>query len=267
MLRKLLLALAFGALAVPAWAEFDHSEWDKLLHANVVEINNGKASRVKYAEFKKNLAPLKAYLEKVSKVTDAEFQAWPKPEQLAFLINAYNAFTVDLILTKYPDLKSIKDLGGAFSSPWKKSFIPLLGQTRTLDYIEQDVVRAEGRYNDPRIHFALVCASIGCPALRNEAFVAAKLDAQLDDGAQRFLSDRSRNRYNTTSGDLELSKIFDWYGKDFSRGWKGYTSVQQFIAKYSKQLADAPIDQQKIADKQAKLTFLDYDWNLNDVGR
>ena len=204
---------------------FDHSEWDALLKTHVVEFNGGKSTRVKYAEFKKNPAPLKAYLDKTSKVTEQQFQAWGKPEQLAFLINVYNAYTVDLVLTKYPDLKSIKDVGGVFSSPWKKAFIPLFGKTVSLDTIEHDMIRGEGRYNDPRIHFAVVCASIGCPALRNEAFVPAKIEQQLEDNAVRFLSDRQRNRFNTQTGQLEVSKIFNWYEKDFTKGWKGYNSV------------------------------------------
>ncbi len=258
--------LALG-LTNLAHAEFDHSEWDKLLKADVVEINGGKATRVKYAEIKKTEPALKAYLDKLSKVSEADFNAWPKAEQLAFLINAYNAYTVQLILTKYPDLKSIKDLGSVFSSPWKKAFIPMFGKTISLDNIEQDMIRAEGRYNDPRIHFAVVCASIGCPALRNEAYTAARLDAQLDDSASRFLSDRTRNRYSVPNGVLELSMIFKWYDKDFSRGWKGYSSVNQFLAKYAKQLADSPEAQQKIAAMQVKAEFLDYDWSLNDAGR
>ena len=246
---------------------FDHAEWDALLKSHVVEISGGKATRVKYAEFKKSPAALKAYLDKTAKVSEAQFASWSKPDQLAFLINVYNAQTVELILTKYPDIKSIKELGSVFSSPWKKAFIPLLGKTVSLDNIEHDMIRAEGRYNDPRIHFAVVCASIGCPALRNEAFVGSKIDQQLDDNAARFLSDRSRNRFNSQEGVVEVSKIFNWYEKDFTKGWKGYQSLAQFLAKYAKQLSDNPADQQKIASGQFKVDYLDYDWSLNDAAR
>jgi Protein of unknown function, DUF547 len=184
---------------------------------------------------------------------------------LAFLINAYNAYTVELVLSAYPKLKSIRDLGGLFGSPWKKQFFKLFGQPAHLDHIEHDLIRAPGRYAEPRIHFAVVCASIGCPDLREEAFVAGKLDAQLEDAMRRFLSDRSRNRYNATKDRLEVSKIFDWYSRDFERGDKGFTSVSQALGRYAGQLADDPRARERIRSGQVKVDFLDYDWSLNDV--
>jgi Protein of unknown function, DUF547 len=263
-MKKILLFACFCLNAVVAFA-FDHSAFDALLKKNVVQLDGGKASQVKYADFAKDRAQFKAYLDSISKVPAAEFKTWNKNEQLAFLINAYNAYTIELILTKYPDLKSIKDFGTTFTSPWKKKFFTLLGEEKALDDIEHGMIRAEGVYNDPRIHFVVNCASIGCPPLRNEAITAAKLDAQLDDSAAKFLSDRSRNRY--ASGSLTLSKIFDWYGKDFAKGWKGYTSLNQFIAKYSDALADNAADKQTLAEGKFKLSFSDYDWNLNDAKR
>ena len=125
----------------------------------------------------------------MSAVPPAEFERWSREQQMAFLVNAYNAFTVELILTRWPDLKSIKDLGSLLQSPWKKKFFVLLGEERHLDWIEHEQLRP--RYQDPRVHAAVNCASIGCPALRPEAFVAPRLDAQFDDGMQRFMSDRT----------------------------------------------------------------------------
>lgn len=116
----------------------------------------------------------------MSRVDQLEFDQWSTRQQLAFLINAYNAWTVELILEKWPDIDSIKDLGGIFSSPWRKEFISLLGEKRSLDNIEHDLIRGSGRYQDPRIHFAVNCASIGCPALRAEAYTGAKINQQLD---------------------------------------------------------------------------------------
>ncbi len=101
--------------------------------------------------------------------------------------------------------------------------------------------------------------------LREEAFVAPRLDRQLEEQTVRFLSDRSRNRYSAASGRLELSSIFDWYGKDFSRGWKGYHSVEQFLARYADRLADDPAQQKIIREQKAGLKFLDYNWGLNDA--
>jgi hypothetical protein len=248
-----------------AWADFDHGVWDGLLKRNVVLIEGGKASAVRYAGMAQEHDSLRTYLDSLSRVTPTVFDAWPKSEQLAFLINAYNAFTVELILTKYPNIDSIKDLGSLFRSPWKRNFFTLLGGERNLDYVEHDLIRAEGVYEDPRIHFAIVCASIGCPALRNEAYIRERLDSQLHDNARRFLSDRMRNRFDPESGTLEVSRIFDWFAKDFSRGWKGYRSVAQFLADYAEQLADDPADRRLIAEQKVPIRFLDYDWKLNDA--
>ncbi|HEU5283980.1 MAG TPA: DUF547 domain-containing protein, partial [Burkholderiales bacterium] len=170
----------------------------------------------------------------------------------------------ELVLTRYPNLASIRDLGRTFSSPWKKRFFVLLGTQRSLDDVEHGLIRAKGVYDDPRIHMAVNCASIGCPALRPEAFVAGRLDAQLDDQVLRFMGDRTRNRFNPDRRSLEVSRIFDWYGKDFEQGYRGIRSVPGFLARYAAQLADGAQDRQLISQGQTRLRFLDYDWALND---
>lgn len=263
-MKRLVLCLA---LLLPglARADFDHRVWDGLLQRNVVLLSGGKASAVRYAAMAREHDALRGYLASLSRVPRSEFDAWPKPDRLAFLINAYNAFTVELILTKYPNLDSIKDLGGFFSSPWRRKFFTLFGEKRDLDYIEHDLIRADGVYDEPRIHFAVVCASVGCPALRNEAYTSVKLEEQLADNTRKFLSDRARNRYVAETQTLEVSKIFDWYGKDFSRGWKGYRSVAQFLADHAEQLADDPGTRRVVADRKAEIRFRDYDWRLNDA--
>ena len=193
---------------------------------------------------------------------------------ISFLINAYNAFTVQLILTKYPDLKSIKDTGGTFSSPWKQKFFKLFGQDAFLDQVEHETLRKKGVYDEPRVHYAVNCASVGCPALREEAFTADKLDAQLEEQARRFLSDRSRNRYNVQNQAIEVSKFFDWFKEDWQSGYKGIgkeqspvTSREQYFGKYAALLSDKPEEQKLIADGKVSIRFLDYDWNLNDAKR
>jgi hypothetical protein len=255
-----------GLMAGNAFAQFDqtYKSWDDLLKKHVKYVQNGSASRVDYAGFAKDRAALKTVLDSYSAVPKAEFDKWPKPAQQAFLINAYNAYTVELILTKYPDLKSIRDLGSFVSKPWSKKFFTLFGQETTLDNIEHDMLRKEGVYDDPRVHVAVVCASIGCPMLRNEAFTAGNLEASLEDGMKRFLSDRTRNRFSPQTKKLEISKIFDWYGKDFEKGHKGFASVKATMAKYADQLADAPADRALVKEQKADVTFLDYDWSLND---
>ena len=264
-MNRFLLAIATLAISFSAFAlDHSHKAWDDLLKKHVKYVQNGNASRVDYAGLAKDRAVLKAVLDDYSKVTKAEFDGWKKPEQQAFLINAYNAFTVEKILTRYPDIKSIKDFGGIFGNPWKDKFFTLFGQPSYLDFIEHETLRKEGVYDDPRVHVAVVCASIGCPMLRTEAFTAANVEASLDDGMKRFLSDRTRNRLNSQSKKLEISRIFDWYGKDFEKGHKGFSSVKQTMAKFADQLADSPADRALVKDQKADATFLDYDWSLND---
>ena len=265
-LGLLAAGLLGAAAAAPAAAQaFDHSHaaWTALLKKHVVLLGGGKASQLRYAGMAAERAPLKAYTDSLSAVGSAAFNGFSKPQQMAFLINAYNAFTVELILTRYPQLASIRDLGSLLSSPWKPKFIKLLGTEMSLDNVEHDTLRAKGRFEDPRIHFAVNCASVGCPMLREEAFVAERLEAQLDEQALRFMSDRSRNRY--ADGKLELSKIFDWYGGDFKLGHKGIASLAAFAARYANQLADAPADRERIKAMTVDIAFLDYDWKLNDA--
>lgn len=244
-----------------------HGEWQQLVETHVIWIDGGTGSQVDYEGFRKDRPRLRSYLEALSAVSRKTFDGWPKERRLAFLINAYNAFTVELILTRYPDLDSIKDLGSFLKSPWKKQFFNLLGDGRNLDWIEHDMIRKPGVYDDPRIHMAVNCASVGCPALRDEAFVAETLDEQLEDNLTRFLRDRSRNRYNPRTGKLEVSKIFDWYGGDFSKGYRGYDTLEGFFATYADLLSDDPAEREKIRSKQVKIDFLAYDWRLNDARR
>lgn len=262
-----LMGLAAAAGAQTSGTGFDHRHgaWETLLRQHVVLAAGGNALTLRYAALQTQRAALKAYLDSLSTVPTAAYGAWAKGEQLAFLINAYNAFTVELILTRYPDLKSIKDLGSFVQSPWKKKFFPLLGQQRSLDEVEHEMIRAPGVFDDPRIHVAVVCASIGCPMLRNEAFVAERMDAQLDDAMRRFLSDRSRNRFDAGTGTLLVSKIFDWYRKDFERGHKGYDSMQTLFARHAEVLGATPQAQAEIRAGRYKLESLDYDWALNDA--
>jgi hypothetical protein len=266
--RRRVLSLTLLALAGHGHAQsFDHQHaaWSALLKKHVVLLDGGKAAQLRYAGVAADRAALQAYLGQLSSVNTAMFDAFTKPQQMAFLINAYNAYTVELILTRYPKLESIKDLGSLLQSPWKKEFVPLLGKTMSLDGIEHGVLRARGRYDDPRIHFAVNCASVGCPALREEAFVAERLDAQLEEQTRRFMIDRSRNRWNTDKQRLEISKIFDWYGEDFRLGHKGINSLAAFCARYADGLADAPAERERIRAMAAKIDFLDYDWKLNDA--
>lgn len=259
------ITLSFAAPSA-AVDDFDHShkQWNALLSDNVTWSSNKTASAVNYANLLKQRDTLKEYLQQISAVNLTDFNAWSKQARLSFLINAYNAFTVDFILTKYPEIKSIKELGSFISSPWSKRLFMLLGKKRSLDDIEHRMIRKKGAFDDPRIHFAVNCASIGCPALQGRAFTPDNVDTLLEDSMTKFLSDKSRNRYNPATGKLEVSKLFKWYTDDFSAGWRGFTSLQHFFVKYAHLLVSSPVDIDKV--KGVKIIYLDYDWSLNDKG-
>lgn len=253
--------LGLQSVSANAANAFDHSAWNALLQKNIHLLDGGKATQVDYQGFAENKASLDVYLKTLSNVSRSEFDGWPKDDQLAFLINTYNAWTVDLILTKWPDLKSIKDLGSFFSSPWSKAFIPLLGETRSLDDVEHTLIRGSDRYNDPRIHFAVNCASIGCPALANQAFQGDNVDSLLETQTELFLADSSRNRLNGKK--LELSSIFKWYREDFEKGWKGYNSLEAFISNYASFMSLPESVKTALDNKSVDIKFLSYDWALN----
>jgi Protein of unknown function, DUF547 len=240
-----LMLVALAGTAMPAQA-FDHGAWNVLVHKHVVVLPGQHASQIDYAGMARDRAALRGYLDSLSKVPKAEFGGWEKNERKAFLINAYNAFTVEKILTRYPDIRSIWDFGKIFGNPFKDDFFSLFGEKSTLDGIEHGMLRKPGAYDDPRVHYAVNCASVGCPLLREEAYVAARLEAQLDEQTLRFLGDRSRNRYR--DGRLEVSRIFDWFKEDFA-------PREKYFARYAQVLGfpggPVPID------------FLDYDWSLN----
>jgi hypothetical protein len=265
-MMKLIWIVLLSLLASLAQAQgFDHNyaAFDAQLKKHVRWLPDNQQSRVDYAGWQKDRAELKKVLDGWSAVPKAEFDGWSRDQRMAFLINAYNGFTVELILTKYPNLKSIKDLGSFVKSAWKNEFFTLLGDKHHLDWIEHEQLRP--KYNDPRVHAAVNCASIGCPALRPEAFTAAKLESQLEDGMLRFISDDTRNRVK--DGKLEVSSIFKWFREDFEKGHKGFNKVEDVFAKYAAQLSDKPEDQAQLKAKTLSPDFLSYDWSLNAVGR
>jgi Protein of unknown function, DUF547 len=263
LLRMLALLLALCGGAAQARFDHGHTAWDALLKKHVRWLPDQTQSRADYAGLQAERAALQQVLTTLSAVPQAEFDGWTKAQRMAFLINAYNAFTVELILTKYPDLKSIKDLGSFIQSPWKKKFFRLLGQERHLDWIEHEQLRP--LYAEPRVHAAVNCASIGCPALRPEAFAAATLEAQLEDGMRRFMADRTRNRVR--DGRLEVSAIFKWFREDFEKGHRGWHRVEDVFASHASQLSDDAQAQAALRARSLPVGHLDYDWSLNALGR
>jgi hypothetical protein len=225
---------------------FEHQAWDALLKKHVMVLDGGRASRVDYAGMAKDREALKTYLDQLTSLKTTDFEKLQPAEQIAFLINAYNAFMVEKVLTRYPDIASVWDFGKVFGNPFRDSFFTLLGRKFSLDAIEHETLRK--KYREPRIHYAVNCASVSCPMLREEAYVGARLEHQLEEQAVRFLSDRSRNRLR--DGRLEVSRIFDWYGEDFE-------PRTAYFQRYAGTLGIPP-------GAAPPLAFLDYDWSLND---
>ena len=213
-----------------------HQLWNELLKTYV--SNNGN---VNYSSFKTDHKKLLDYIYVLNLAKSNEaFQSFSKEEKLAFWINAYNAMTIDLILRNYP-LNSIKDI----KDPWEQRLWKLENKWYNLNEIEHQILR---KMNEPRIHFAIVCASYSCPKLQNETFTAADLDSQLTRVTKVFLNDPERNSISENS--LELSKIFQWFAKDFKQNG----SLINFLNQYS---------DIKISNK-AKKSFKDYNWALNE---
>lgn len=235
----------FAVNAPTSTAEpISHEIWNSLLKKYV--DNKGF---VDYGGFKKDQAELKKYLDLVEK--NAPGDKWSKDEKLAYWINAYNAFTIQLILDNIPNkIKSIKDIGSKVkipfvNTPWDVKFINIGGKKMDLNNIEHGIIRKD--FGEPRIHFALVCAAKSCPPLRNEAFEASKLSKQLDEQGVAFLNDSFKNQVSEKSA--KLSNLFKWYGGDF----RDKMPVIDWINKYAKVKAD----------KGADISYLDYNWDLN----
>lgn len=248
--------------ACAARAEFDHTHkhWTKLLQHNVVPLNEYKSSAVRYGELGSHSAQhaLDWYLGALSAVPVTAYNEWTRAQQLAFLINAYNAYTIKMVLTYYP-VNSLKDAVGADGDPWRREFFDLLGSRRSVAEVESELI---GAFEEPRAHFALSCAAVDCPALRNEAYVADRLDQQLEEQARRFMADGARNRYDAKSNTVHVSRIFDWHARDFERS---AGSVKAYVARYADALTGAPKDGTAWTAKSFDLDYLPYDWKLNDA--
>ncbi|WP_445735406.1 DUF547 domain-containing protein [Mariniflexile sp.] len=213
-----------------------HELWDELLHKHVSD-----KGVVNYKAFKLEHKKLHDYIHVLSLAQSSNnFQQLSKQDKLAYWINAYNALAIDLILRNYP-VKSIKDI----KDPWGQRLWKLGEKWYNLNGIEHQILR---KMDEPRIHFAIVCASVSCPKLSNEAYTAENLEAQLTKATKDFLNDSERNLI--TENRLELSQIFQWFAKDFNQNG----DLIDFLNQYSTV---------KISDK-AKKSYKDYNWDLNE---
>ena len=219
---------------VDSTQDFNHGVWNTLLQKHVSDQGN-----VNYKGFKADKAKFNSYLKLLSETPPQD--AWSKDETLAYWMNVYNAFTVKLILDNYPT-KSIKDIDG----PWNQRFIKIGAKWYTLNDVEHKIIR---KMDEPRIHFALVCAAVSCPRLYNKAFTAKDLETDLVLLTKGFLNDPSKNELS--ENEIKLSRIFKWYGGDFKTN---DSSLIDFLNQYS----DVTIS------PKAKKSYKDYNWNLNE---
>lgn len=264
-LAAMLLVLSFSC----AYAQFDHSGYDTFLQTYV---ENGL---VDYAGVKNNREPLDQYLKSVALLDAAVFATWPRDERKAFWINTYNAITIEGIVRDYPiqyggflakkrfPQSSIRQIGDF----WDTVFIKVMRKDITLNDIEHEILRKE--FDDPRIHFVLVCAAIGCPLLENRAFMPEGLDDRLNAAASNFILNRDKVRLDKENNYLYLSSILKWYKKDFplsenaaaaySKYGKNTRGMVAFVAAYM-----AGPDREYIELNGPKIKYLDYDWSLNE---
>lgn len=217
--------------------DYDFHEYENL--NTLLSTYVSYAGNVNYASIKAN----KSQLEEITKEFEANFpgSGWSSSQKLTYWINAYNVYTIKLIVDNYPTSSITK----ITAKPWHKTFIKLNGKSYSLNQIENDIIRKQ--FNEPRIHFALNCASKSCPVLLNKAYTPGTVFGKLTSQTKRFLKDSSKNTFGEK--EVQISQIFDWYGEDFTKGGK---TVFDFINKYrTEQL-----------DKQ-KITYQEYSWDLN----
>ena len=235
------ILLTGAAVAAAAQGGVDDRLYAELLQRHV------HRGQVDYAGLKRQEEKLDRYLAVLEKV---DSRTLGRAQRFAFYINAYNAWTLKLVLTGYPGVTSIKQLGSLFRSPWKKKICRLDGKVMSLDDIEHGILRP--RFADPRVHFAVVCAARSCPPLQSVPYRGAVLDAQLDAAARAFINDPRANRFE--GGVLYVSRIFKWYAGDFGNDPAG------FVARYAGGELKRRLER---APRPVRIAYLEYDWRLN----
>ncbi len=244
-------------------------------YAAVLKSYVDDTGMVNYKELKAKPERLEAFVLAVNKLAISSYDKWNEKEKIAFWINAYNGFTLKAIIDNYPikssffksmyyPKNSIRQIAGV----WDKKTFKAMGKKYTLEHIEHKILRRE--FSEPRIHMALVCAAIGCPALRNEPYTSGRLGEQLDDQSRKFLADPMKFKFDSDKKTIHISPIFKWFGEDFI---KTETKEKSSTAKTNKEAATIEFVS-KYLDKDNsffsqpkedfKITYLDYDWSLNE---
>jgi hypothetical protein len=250
-------------------ATFSYEGYAKTLSAHV----DGQGI-VNYPELKADRKGLDAFVSSLAALDPELFGKWSDKEKIAFWINAYNALTLRIIIDNYPikasffsalrfPQNSIRQIKGV----WDEIQFPVMGRNLTLDNIEHDTLRSQ--FGEPRIHLALVCAALGCPPLRNEPYIPAKLESQLGDQARRFFKDPRKFRVDREDGRIYLSSIFKWFGGDFVKAYgsdkrfPGKGETERAVLNFSSNYVDQDV-KSYLETGGYSLSYLPYDWSLNE---
>jgi hypothetical protein len=241
---------------------------------NVLKTYVDEKGKVNYRELKENKEEMKIFLDKLEKMEPEKYQSWGDEEKISFWINAYNALTLKVILDHYPFAESsfrtrkyprnsIRQISGV----WNKIKFPVMGKEITLDHIEHKILRQE--FQEPRIHMALVCASRGCPPLRQEPYMAGTLNDQLHDQTRRFLSEQNNFLIDKKKHLVYLSAIFKWYGKDFIGHYEPLTGFKKRNRReravlYFISLHLQEEDRKFLEESSYNIKYLNYDWTINE---
>jgi hypothetical protein len=255
MITRLYLGLLAGLSSLSlCLADFDHS------HAHFQSILNAhvRDGQVDYAALKDAPAALDGYLAQLSKIDRASYETWEEAQKVAFLINLYNAQTLRLVTRHYP-IESIQQIGGIIRGPFDQKVLRFLDRSLSLGDIEHDILRRN--HPDPLIRFALAAAARGAPPLREEAYVAERLQAQLEDQARRFFSSPDTLRLDSSRNVLWAAPILKWYKKEFERE---AGSVVQFVQRHA---PGEIVEFLNSAKSETQIEYLPYDWSLNDFSR
>ncbi|MDY7019824.1 MAG: DUF547 domain-containing protein [Cyanobacteriota bacterium] len=234
---------------------FSYESYDEVLSTYV-----DQDGQVDYKALKENRQKLDEFNASLATLSPEQFENWTEKEKIAFWINIYNSLTLQAIIENYPT-KSIRDIPGV----WKRLQFNVMGNNLTLDEIEHKILRVE--FNEPRIHMGLVCASIGCPILIQEAYRGEKLERQLDQQTEEFLALSRNFVIDKQENRVYLSSIFKWFGDDFI---PTYQASEQFagnekeraVLNFVSQYLDAS-DQEYLVNGEYQVRYLDYDWSLN----
>jgi hypothetical protein len=247
-IRGLLSALVVLIVSGPVLAT-DLDAWQTILTRHTREVADIAGVRVDYAALKES-AEWRALVASLARSDPQELRG--RDETLAFWINAYNILAIDVVVQNHP-VASIKDVGSLFRPVWKKPAGAVGGEIVTLDQIEHDILRPMG---EPRIHAAIVCASLSCPPLRREPYRAETLSAQLDDNVRVWLAD-PRKGAGFEGDELQLSSILEWFAKDFEAAG----GVVAFVAKHGPAAVQTELERRP----DPPIDYLPYDWSLNDI--